>query len=140
MNQRSGGCLCGAVRFTLTGEPLSARICWCRDCQHLSANGSVNVLVPEDTLSIRGTLAEYTKSADSGNRVTREFCPSCGTHLFARSAARPHLRVLRAGNLDEPASIRPQLNIWTASAPAWACMDPALSGVPHQPAPPPESS
>ena len=90
MNQRSGGCLCGAVRFTLTGEPLSIRICWCRDCQHLSANGSVNVLVPEDTLSIRGTLAEYTKSADSGNRVTREFCPSCGTHLFARSAASPY--------------------------------------------------
>lgn len=140
MNQRSGGCLCGAVRFTLTGEPLSARICWCRDCQHLSANGSVNVLVPEDTLSILGTLAEYTKTADSGNPVTREFCPGCGTHLFARSAARPHLRVLRAGNLDEPSSIRPLLNIWTASAPTWACMDPALICVAHQPAPPPEPS
>ena len=133
MTERTGRCLCGAVSFKIVAEPLATRVCWCRDCQHLAANGSVNLLVPADALTISGTLAEYTKAADSGNVVTRQFCPSCGTQLFAKSTARPQLRVVRAGNLDEPSSIQPSMNIWAASAPSWACLDPALERVEQQP-------
>ena len=136
MTERTGHCLCGAVSFTLTAEPVATRVCWCRDCQHLSANGTVNMLVPADALSVSGALAEHTKAADSGNLVTRYFCPSCGTHLFAKSSARPQFRVLRVGNLDEPSSIRPSVNIWSSSAPNWACLDPTLERVEHQPSPP----
>lgn len=136
MTERTGRCLCGGVSFTLAGEPLAARVCWCRDCQHLAANGTVNLLVAADALAIRGTLAEYRKRADSGNEVTRQFCPACGTHLFARSSARPEFRVVRVGNLDEPSSIRPTMNIWSSSAPDWACLDPSLERVEQQPQPP----
>jgi hypothetical protein len=136
MTERTGGCLCGAVRFTLSTEPLATRICWCRDCQHLAANGTVNLMVAADGLTVTGALAEHTKTADSGNAVTRQFCPTCGTHLFAKSSARPQFRVLRVGNLDEPSSIQPTVNIWTDSAPTWACLDPALERVERQPLPP----
>ena len=136
MTERTGHCLCGAVSFTLTTDPLASRVCWCRDCQHLAANGTVNLLVPAEALSICGTLAEYNKTADSGNQITRQFCPACGTHLFARSSARPQFRVVRAGNLDNPSSIQPSMNIWAASAPGWACLDPALERVAQQPLPP----
>jgi hypothetical protein len=44
--------------------------------------------------------------------------------------------VLRAGNLDEPSSIQPSMNIWADSAPAWACLDPTLERVDRQPLPP----
>lgn len=133
MTTRTGRCLCGAVRFTLTAEPVAVRICWCRDCQHLAANGTVNLLMVSEAVSLSGELASYTKTADSGNEMTREFCPGCGTHLFARSSARPQFRVVRAGNLDEPSSIQPTMNIWAASAPAWACLDPALEKAERQP-------
>ena len=122
MTERTGQCLCGAVRFKLAADPLVTRICWCRDCQHLAANGTVNMLVP----------------ADSGNAVTRQFCPTCGTHLFAKVSARPQFRVVRAGNLDDPSSIKPALNIWSSRAPAWACLDPTLEQVDKQPSPPPQ--
>lgn len=136
MTERTGSCLCGAVSFKLTTEPLATRICWCRDCQHLAGNGTANVLVAAEGLSISGTLSEYIKPADSGNQITRQFCPSCGTHLFAKSSARPEFRVLRAGNLDEPSSIKPTMNIWAASAPVWACLDASLERVEQQPLPP----
>lgn len=136
MTERTGHCLCGAVHFKLTADPLATRICWCRDCQHLAANGTVNLLVAADALSVTGQLAEHTKPADSGNEVTRQFCPVCGTHLFGKSAARPQFRVVRAGNLDQPSSIQPGSNIWAASAPGWACLDPALERVEQQPVPP----
>ena len=136
MTERTGRCLCGAVSFKLATEPLATRLCWCRDCQHLAANGTVNMLVAADGLSVSGTLSEHTKTADSGNEVTRQFCPACGTHLFAKSSARPAFRVVRAGNLDDPSSVQPSVNIWAASAPSWACLDPALERVEQQPLPP----
>ena len=135
MTKRTGQCLCGAVGYTLAAEPLAVRVCWCRDCQHLAANGTVNMLVPAAGLSHTGTLSEHTTVADSGNSVTRQFCPSCGTHLFARSSARPEFRVVRAGTLEDPSSIRPGMNIWANSAPAWACLDPSIERIERQPVP-----
>jgi len=136
MSERTGRCLCGAVTFKLAAEPMTTRVCWCRDCQHLAANGTVNMMVPTEALSVSGVLSEHIKKADSGNDLTRQFCPVCGTHLFAKSSARPQFRVVRVGNLDEPSSIQPDMNIWVSSAPAWACPDPELERVEHQPAPP----
>lgn len=136
MSEIAGRCLCGNVSFKLFGEPLLTRICWCRDCQHLAANGSVNALVPAEALTISGTVTEFIKVADSGNQVIRQFCATCGTHLFALSAARPELRVLRVGNLDNPSSIKPIMNIWADSAPEWACIDPSIERVAQQPIPP----
>jgi hypothetical protein len=138
MTERTGRCLCGSVSFKLAREPLGARICWCRDCQHLAANGTVNVVAEAAALEVSGTLAEHVKQADSGNQIARLFCPTCGTHMFGRSSARPEIRIIRAGNFDDPSSIKPSTNIWTSSAPAWACLDATLEQVTHQPAPPPK--
>ena len=136
MNERTGRCLCGAVTFKLAGEPQATRICWCRDCQHLAANGTVNMLIPAEALAASGQLSEYTTRADSGNEITRQFCPRCGTHLFAKSSARPQFRVVRTGNLDEPSSVHPSMNVWATSAPRWACLDPGLERVDRQSLPP----
>jgi hypothetical protein len=136
MTDRQGHCLCGAVRYRLSAEPLAIRICWCRDCQHISANGTVNMLVATSALEISGQLNEFTRTADSGNEIRHRFCPSCGCQVSANSSARPQFTVLRAGTLDDPSSVRPTVNIWSGSAPGWACLDPALERVDRQPAPP----
>ena len=136
MSHRNGSCLCGAVRYTVSGEPLTARICWCRTCQKISANGTVNAIFPAEAIEASGTLASYASTADSGNVITRQFCPGCGAHLFAQGSATPQFRLVRVGTLDEPSSIRPQTNIWASRAPDWACLDAALPAVDGQPAPP----
>jgi len=100
MSTRFGKCLCGAVRFRLSAEPLATRICWCRDCQHLAANGTVNIMVPTAALDIDGPTSEYTSTADSGNTMRRRFCPTCGSSLFANSSARPQFTVVRVGALE----------------------------------------
>lgn len=136
MSERSGKCLCGAVSYKITAEPILARICWCHDCQRIASNGTVNLLVPTEALQIHGETNEYVSVADSGNQITRRFCPKCGSHLFANSSARPQFTVVRAGTLDDPSSIKPSKNIWAKSAPTWACLDPLLERVEQQPAPP----
>ncbi len=79
-----GGCLCGAVRFRSTAAPLSARYCWCRDCQSFAAgSATVNVVFSRPDVTIEGEVSVYESLADSGNRMRRSFCPKCGVSLFS---------------------------------------------------------
>ncbi len=136
MSGRTGACLCGQVRFRLSAEPVVSRICWCRDCQHIAGNGTANVIFPSSAIEVSGSTSEYASTADSGHRVRRRFCPRCGCHLFADSTGRPGFTVVRLGTMDDPSAIRPVANIWSASAPDWACLDASLERVEQQPAPP----
>src|SRR5262249_40554067 len=136
MSERTGGCLCGQVRYRITAEPVSSRICWCRDCQRIAGNGLVNALFPSKAVEITGSPSEYVKTADSGNRVIRRFCPRCGCHLFADSTGYAGLTVVRIGTLDDPSSISPAANIWSSNAPGWACLDDSLERIEKQPSPP----
>ena len=136
----TGGCLCGQVRYRLAAKPAIARLCWCRDCQHLAGNGTANAIFPTESIHITGEVATYASKGDSGNTVSRRFCPQCGSHLFADSSGRVGMTVVRTGTLDDPSAVRPVANIWAASAPAWACLDPALERIEHQPVPPKPST
>jgi hypothetical protein len=132
----SGGCLCGAVRYSVAAEPIATRVCWCRDCQHLAAgSATVNLVFPASAVRIDGPLRDYSSIADSGSRMHRQFCERCGTPVTSASEARPHLLALRAGTLDDPELARPSLTIWTDSAPSWACIDEQLPHTPRQPPP-----
>src|ERR1044071_5478751 len=104
----TGGCLCKQVRFRITAAPIVTRVCWCRLCQYLSAgNGTVNVCFPSNAITIEGEMKDYRSVADSGNVMHRRFCPSCGTHVFSESEARPHLIIVRNGTLDDTELVRP---------------------------------
>jgi hypothetical protein len=136
----SGGCLCGAVRYTIEAEaPIASRLCWCRVCQYLAAgNASVNLLFASAAVKMTGATNDHVLVADSGSVMHRRFCPACGTPITSAAESRPHVVVIRAGTLDDSEIGRPQSLIWAAAAPAWACLDPALPAIDGQPAPPPQ--
>jgi hypothetical protein len=132
----TGGCLCGAVRYTASGKPIVVRTCWCRLCQKLGAgSATVNVGFRAEDVSLTGQLTEYASTADSGTVLRRGFCPVCGTPVTSQAETRKHQIFLRAGTLDDPEQIKPQMTIWTSAAPSWAAIDPSLPTNPAQPAP-----
>jgi hypothetical protein len=132
----TGQCLCGAVRYRITAEPITTRACWCRVCQYLGAgSNTVNVCFPSGSITIEGKLADHLSVADSGNVMHRRFCPSCGTAMFSEAEARPHLIFVRAGTLDNREIARPAVTIWTSQAPSWASIDDTIPRVDGQPPP-----
>ena len=131
-----GGCMCKAVRYESTSDPMVTRVCWCRVCQYIAAgNGTVNVFFPTDSLTIKGETSTYSSVADSGNIIFRRFCPTCGTPLFTAAEVRPHIIGVRAGTLDDPNLVEPAVTIWAASAPRWACISKSIPRVLRQPPP-----
>ena len=62
----TGGCLCGKVRYRIEAEPITTRVCWCRDCQYLGAgSGTVNVAFPSEKVHIEGLLGDYASTASA---------------------------------------------------------------------------
>jgi len=130
----AGGCLCGAVRYASSKEPIFTANCHCRDCQRSSGGAYVSVfMVPNEGLQVTGTLTYYDVIADSGNTFSRGFCGTCGTPLFGKSSGMPAGTIIKAGTLDDASWYRPALDIFTASAQPWACMNPELPKFPRSP-------
>ena len=132
----SGTCQCGAVHVSTAADPITTRACWCRDCQKLAAGGAThNAFFKAEDVAIEGEVRWHDTPSDSGNILSRGFCPQCGTPLFAQSHARRHLIAVRIGVFGETDKLGPQSVIWTDSAPAWAPLDPALPKAERQPPP-----
>jgi hypothetical protein len=133
---RSGGCLCGAVRYESEGEPLFSLFCHCRDCQHQSGSAFIAAMrVPAAGFRLtKGEPKLYGRSSDAGNAVTLAFCGECGCPLFIRVSARPDIVGLRVGSLDDPSEFRPEADIFVKSAQPWDPMNPDLPK--HQTYPP----
>ena len=130
----TGGCLCGAVRYECTAEPIFMGNCHCRDCQKASGSGyEAAIGVPAPALKITGNVKYHDIKADSGSMVSRGFCPECGSRLFGKTSGMPQLAIVMAGSLDDPKQFQPGMDVYTSSAQPWDHMNPALPKFPKMP-------
>lgn len=79
-----GSCFCGAVEFTVTGEPAAMGYCHCESCRHWSG-GPVNAFSlwkPESVVITRGAdnIGSYSKTPQSD----RKWCKTCGGHFLSK--------------------------------------------------------
>ncbi len=129
-----GGCLCGKIRYEISAEPVMAGHCHCRDCQRATGAPHFSALsVPTPALRLEGGPKLYARKADSGNEVSRGFCPDCGTTLFGRSEGMPQTVQIAAATLDDPSVFKPQMNLYLDSAQPWDRYGPELPGYPKLP-------
>ena len=129
MSNLTGGCLCGAVRYELSGTVQIELSCHCRDCQYVSGGAPTHVIImrSEDVTITKGQAKEYWNTSAKGRRVARLFCEHCGVPLFAKNEKHPQYLAVKVGSLDDPSGFRPQANIWTKSAQPWHHLDTAIS-------------
>jgi hypothetical protein len=107
-NQHTGGCLCGAVRYTTRGDPLRVTVCHCTWCQKRTGTAfAVEPVFNEEQVEIKGALTKYRHISDeSGRWLDLEFCPRCGTNIGFTLEWRPGMRLIDAGTFDDPSWIR----------------------------------
>ena len=107
---RTGGCLCGAVRYRVEGEPTHVGRCHCADCRKESGSAfTVYAHWPRARFELDGDLATYDG---------RSFCPRCGSRLgcFDDDAGVE----IRIGTLDDaPFGLTPEAEIWIKRREPW---------------------
>ena len=132
----SGGCLCGAIRYSINAPVAGLRACHCTHCQKTSGTGSsVNAVIQSRDFALtQGTPKRYTDKADSGRLLQRFFCGDCGSPIYSQRDNTPERRVVRAGSLDDSSTMKITTNIWTKSARPWSHIDPDTEQLPGNPA------
>ena len=108
MDQVSGGCLCGKVRFVASGRPYRVGLCHCLECRkHHGALFHASAIFPQDAVAIEGEVRDY---------AGRFFCLECGSSVFSRSGDEVEVNL---GALDEIDQFRPSYELWTVRREGW---------------------
>ena len=132
----TGGCLCGAVRYR-GDSSMGGGHCHCHDCRRTSGTAHASHMpVPEAAFDVTGMVRFFDAPADSGNIVSRGFCPTCGSPVYSRNSGYAGVVFVRASSLDDPEAFRPEMVVYAKRSPSWDLTDPSLPR--FQAMPPPD--
>lgn len=108
---RSGGCLCGAVRYTVRGEPFHVGRCHCGDCRKESGSAY--------TIYGQWPLEAFESTGEHATYQGRSFCPRCGSSLFTLDEEGVGAEI-QLGSLDDaPFGLRPEAELWIKRREPW---------------------
>ena len=120
---REGGCSCGTVRYRLASEPLFVHCCHCLNCQRQTGSAFViNALIEADRVEVLAgepQAVDVPRDDGSMQRVFR--CPDCQVAVYS-VYTRPQILFVRGGTLDRPASVPPDVHIYTRSKVPWVVL------------------
>ncbi len=117
-----GSCFCGHITYGANVDPNMVGICHCTDCQSNSGTAyGVFVAVVGGSFELQsGELKSYEKIADSGAVRSLNFCPECGTRIYATTVGEGiDLFSLRVGTVRQRDQLKPSIQIWCRSAQDW---------------------
>jgi hypothetical protein len=118
-----GGCACGEVRYRLKSDPLFVHCCHCLNCQRQTGSAFViNVLIETDRVELlSGEPAAVAVPRSGGKKQKVWRCPTCQTALYSQYTG-PRVRFVRAGTLDDPEVVAPDVHIYTRSKLPWVTL------------------
>ena len=112
-----GGCICGATRYVVDGEPTNTMICHCQSCRRVAAAPVVAwVTFPKTHFAWQRGAATAFHSSEP---VRRTFCPSCGTPLTYEHRDSPDTIDVTTCSLDDPNRFPPTHHSWLSHDLAW---------------------
>ena len=126
---QSGGCLCGAVRFSTTAKPVRAMACHCTACKRRTgAAYGIGVYFHDADVTFNDAerAVHQLRSDTTGRWIRNEFCPRCGTTVSWTLEMRPGLRAIAGGAYDHPDWFTVEAHIWSRSARADMCYPEAV--------------
>src|SRR5579863_6013074 len=131
MKHTEGGCLCGAIRFRVTGTPHSSGICHCHTCRKASGAPSVAWLTFDlgNLELIRGVPRRFASSPG----IVRTFCADCGSPLTYASEKSPSTIDVTAISFDDESLFPPTQEEWLSHKVAWEAIDARRAQYPQDP-------
>ncbi|KAJ0146733.1 putative 60S ribosomal protein L28e [Fusarium oxysporum f. sp. albedinis] len=99
----TGGCQCGAIRYSANVETGTKAICHCNPCQKVRTTSafSSNLIIPRNAFKVtKGDPRTYPHLGDSGKLYHHNFCGNCGTEVFGVPEAAPKVLSIKVGSLD----------------------------------------
>jgi hypothetical protein len=132
-----GGCLCGGVRFRVTGKLGPAGYCHCKQCQRASGSAFASNAPVRTSYFAITSGADLVREYESSPGKYRAFCSCCGSPVYSRRDDEPDVRRLRLGTIDGDPGRRPLGHVWVSSKAPWHAIHDSLpqfsDGLPPEP-------
>jgi len=126
MTVRTASCRCGRLQVECRGEPVRVSVCHCLDCQRRSGSAfATQARWNDEDLTVTGDSETWEQVADSGNRVTFRFCPTCGSTMAYAIEDWPGVTAVPVGNFADPDFPAPRHSVYEHRKHAWV----AITGV-----------
>jgi hypothetical protein len=90
-------------------------------------------MFPVDKFRLTGKVAEYSYKSDSGNKVTRVFCPACGSPILGRNSGMEGFVTVTLGTFDGSFEFAPRVVIFARNRRSWDAMNESLPTFEAQP-------
>ena len=121
----TGGCMCGAVRYTIAEKPLATGLCHCDRCRPQSGSAfSTVIIIRRSTIKIEGETAVFDDIGSSGLYVARRYCPRCGSPLTTEPDVTPDLMFVKAGGIDSNEWFHPVMESFVGRRRPWVAQVP----------------
>lgn len=123
-----GGCLCGAVRYRVSGPLRDVTYCHCSQCRRQTGLYYAATACATEDLAITGSEALRWYAASDHAR--RGFCGTCGSALFWTPVSGTHVAIL-AGSLDDASGLKSRMHICTEGRAGFYAIADGLPQYPH---------
>ncbi|MDH4049100.1 MAG: GFA family protein [Gammaproteobacteria bacterium] len=122
MSKLSGACLCGSVRYEISGDVQSFFHCHCSRCRKATGTGHASnvILKPDSAAFTQGESLISSYPVPGAKRFRTVFCSNCGSPL-PRIAPDLSIAVVPAGTLDDASDLQVTDRIFWGSRSAWSC-------------------
>lgn len=118
-NTHTGRCLCGGIRFTLTGPLAPIQICHCGQCRQAQGGPfATNIPIDESAFRLDQGVDLITRYESSPGKW-RCFCRRCGSPLFSQRTSLPGIMRIRVGTLEGEVATQPGFHIYHGSRANW---------------------
>jgi hypothetical protein len=116
----SGGCMCGAVSYSISEPPMAAGLCHCNRCRPQSGSAfSTVIIIKRSTITLEGETAVFEDIGASGFRVVRRYCPRCGSPLTTEPDVAPEVMFVKAGGIDSNEWFHPVMELFVGRRRPW---------------------
>jgi hypothetical protein len=125
MTTRHAACSCGQLHLTIEGEPTRIAMCHCLACQRRTgAVISNQARFRREQVTIAGKSTTWMRGAESGNKLTFHFCPTCGSTVYWESEGFPGYVAVAIGNFADPKFPAPTIAVWEEARHPWISLPP----------------
>jgi hypothetical protein len=117
---RTATCSCGQLKAIVSGEPIRIAMCHCLACQRRTGSVfSVQARFNADDVTISGASHAYERVAESGNRLTFQFCPICAATVHYTNTGAPGTIGIPVGAFADPDFPGPTFSVYETSKHEW---------------------
>jgi hypothetical protein len=133
MTTRRAACSCGQLHLAVEGEPSRIWICHCLACQRRTGAVIGNLArFGREQITFHGTATAWKRKGESGNTLTCNFCPTCGSTVYVANEAFPDIVAVAVGNFADPDFPAPTVSVWEETRHSWVSLPPDIQRMAKQ--------